>query len=547
MKYIKKFPVFWLLFALIFVVGVYLRFDRLTQIPPSLSHDESAIAYNAYSILKTGKDEYGTSYPLLFRSFDDYKLPGMVYATVPMVGLFGLSELAARLPSAIFGVLSLVVMYGISLELLKDRKRALIPMLVLALSPWHINFSRQLFESNGAVFWFMLGTYFMFRSIKKYSYILPAGLSFVAALYFYYSVRLVIPFVGLFYLIYFRKPILKQWKITLLTATICFLAFFPMGKEMLSPGGMERISIVSVVNDPNYHTLREDYVKKMGVTPTLIQKIVYNRRVALAQTILDNYAKNISPHNLFVTGTGTYGTLYPIEAIFIPLGLLSLTALTPFAAIFICIWLFTAFLPGAFSVNQPNTLRTLIAAPAFSLITGFGILYIYSSLKQKISAKTASLSAILMGLALLMVFPKFHYAYFVDNPTKNALSFGDGYKQMTGFVRTHETEYDRVVISGYYWRPYVFMLYWNAVDPAFYQQSGTREHFGKYIFTAATWDTNGIKLMDPKLDLMALTEGKKTLFILSKPEYKVHEKSFEKMSDISGVYTPSVFIAATLR
>lgn len=547
MKQIKKSPAVWLLFTVILTVGIYLRFDRLTQIPPSLSHDETAIAYNAYSILKTGKDEYGAGYPLLFRSFDDYKLPGMVYATVPMVALFGLSELSARLPSAIFGVLSVVLMYGIALEILKNRKQALIPMLVFAVSPWHINFSRQLFESNGAVFWFMLGTYFMLRSIKKYSFILPAGLSFVAALYFYYSVRLVIPFVGLFYLIYLRKVIIKEWKITLLTAVICLLAFFPMGREMLSPGGMERISIVSVVNDPNYHKLREEYVNKMGVTPTLIQKIVYNRRVALAQTIVDNYAKNISPHNLFVTGTGTYGTLYPIEAILIPLGLLSLVTLSPFAAVFICIWLFTAFLPGAFSVNQPNTLRTLIAAPIFSLITGLGILSLYGYVKQKISVKAATLSAILMGIAFVLVFPKFHYAYFVDNPTKNALSFGDGYKQMAGFVRAHETGYDRVVISGYYWRPYVFMLYWNAVDPAFYQLSGTREQFGKYVFTAATWDTNGIKLMDPKLDLTALTEGEKTLFILSKPEYAVHEKAFEKVGDISGRYTPGVFIAATLR
>lgn len=547
MKVIKKSWSVWVIFTVILSVGIYLRFDRLTQIPPSLSHDETAIAYNAYSILKTGKDEYDIPYPLLFRSFDDYKLPGMVYTTVPMVALFGLSELSARLPSAIFGVLSIVLMYGIALEILKNRKHALIPMLALAVSPWHVNFSRQLFESNGAVFWFMLGIYFMLRSIKKYLFILPAGLSFVAALYFYYSVRLVIPFVGLFYLIYFRKIILKQWKTTLLATAVCFLAFFPMGKEMLSPGGMERISIVSVVNDPNYHKLREEYVKKMGVTPTLIQKIIYNRRVALAQTIVDNYAKNISPHNLFVTGTGTYGTLYPIEALLVPLGLLSLTTLSPFTALLICIWLFTAFLPGAFSVNQPNTLRTLIAAPVFSLISGLGVLYLYGTVKKNFSVKSAALAMILLAAAFILVFPKFHYAYFVDNPTKNALSFGDGYKQMADYVRTHETGYDRVVISGYYWRPYVFMLYWNAVDPAFYQQSGTREQFGKYVFTAATWDTNGIKLMDPKLDLAALTAGKKTLFILSKPEYAVHEKSFEKVSDISGRYTKGVFIAATLR
>ena len=81
---------------IIICVGIFFRFYNITTVPPSLSHDETAIAYNAYSLLKTGKDEYGVTFPLLFRSFDDYKLPGMVYSTVPFVALFGKSELAAE-------------------------------------------------------------------------------------------------------------------------------------------------------------------------------------------------------------------------------------------------------------------------------------------------------------------------------------------------------------------------------------------------------------------------------------------------------------------
>jgi len=210
----------WLPLLVITLLGVYLRFDRLTTIPPSLSHDETAIAYNAYSILKTTSDEYGKPFPILFRSFDDYKLPGMVYATIPFVALFGKGALAARLPSAIFGVLSIILMYGLSIELLGDKRwihlgkkefdAALLPPLAFAVSPWHINFSRQLFESNGAVFWFMLGTHFLLRSRKDYKDILWAGLSYVVSLYFYYSVRLVIPFMLLLYVCNFWNTITKQ-------------------------------------------------------------------------------------------------------------------------------------------------------------------------------------------------------------------------------------------------------------------------------------------------------------------------------------------------
>lgn len=539
-------------FIIILLIGIYLRFDRLTTIPPSLSHDEVAIAYNAYSILKTGKDEYGAPFPLLFRSFDDYKLPGMVYSTVPFVALFGRSELAARLPSAIFGILAIVVMYGISIELLGTKRwlklhswnvdAALFPTLMLALQPWHINFSRQLFESNGAVFWFMLGTYFLLRSRRNYQDILWAGLAYVIALYFYYSVRLVIPFVVLFYLISQWKTVMKAWKTTLLTIVVCLLVFFPLGREMLSPGGWQRINTVSVVNDPNYLSKRDRFVKIMGTNPTMVNKIMYNRRIALVQTVIENYAKNIAPHNLFVTGTGTYGALYPFEIVLLSLGLLSLYSLSPFTVYFILVWAFTAFLPGAFSINQPNTLRTLIAAPVFAILSGFGVWYGFTLLRKWKIGMTGF--ALLILIAFFLAFPKFHYAYFVNNPTNNALAFADGTKQMVVYVKANEAKYDRIYISGYYWRPYIFMLYWGGLDPVNYQNGGNREHFYKYYFTAAPWDTNGIKLMDPSFDFKTLPHDGKALFILAYPEYQLHQKDFQKIAEVNGRHVPHVFITA---
>jgi len=515
----------------ILCIGASLRFYKLTTIPPSLSHDETAITYNAYSILKTGKDEYGKPFPLLFRSFDDYKLPGMVYSTVPFVALFGRSELAARLPSAIYGVLAIIVIYFLVFELSNSYLSSLISTLMLALQPWHINFSRQLFESNGAVFWFMLGTYFLLRSKKHYPVILWAGLCYVLSLYFYYSVRLVIPFIALFYLICQWKTIIKNWTFTLCTLAICFLTFFPMGREMLSLGGLERISIVSVVNDQNYIHRKEAYTNIIAAHPTIFNKIIYNRRVALFETVVENYWKNISPRNLFVAGTGTYGALYPFEIFLLPLGLYYL--LKTSSGYLILAWLIPAFFPGAFSLNQPNTLRTLIAAPVFAILSGL-------ALKNKFVI-------IFSCVAFLFAFPKFQYAYFVNNPIHNALAFGDGMKQMAQYIKTNEDKYDRMYISGYYWRPYIFMLYWGGINPTMYQNDGTRDHFGKYYFSSAGWDTNGLKFMDPKFDFNSLTHTPKTLFILAYPEYQLHQKYFNKISSVNGRNTPRVFVAASMK
>jgi 4-amino-4-deoxy-L-arabinose transferase-like glycosyltransferase len=85
----------------IICVAALLRFYHLSTVPPHLTPDEASLGYNAYSILKTGKDEYGQSLPIIFKSFGDYK-PGLyVYATVPFVAVFGLNEFAVRAASAI--------------------------------------------------------------------------------------------------------------------------------------------------------------------------------------------------------------------------------------------------------------------------------------------------------------------------------------------------------------------------------------------------------------------------------------------------------------
>src|SRR3989338_4459229 len=95
----------------IVALGFLLRIFKLGEVPVSLSWDEAAIGYNAYSIVQTGKDEYGTAWPLLFKSFNDYKLPGYVYSTALSIKLLGLSDFAVRLPSALFGTLTILAFY----------------------------------------------------------------------------------------------------------------------------------------------------------------------------------------------------------------------------------------------------------------------------------------------------------------------------------------------------------------------------------------------------------------------------------------------------
>ena len=113
-----------IIFAIVFLSFI-LRFYELDQIPSGFHSDEAAFGYNAYSLIQTGKDEYGQFLPLILKSFGDYKGAIYAYLTIPGVFLFGLTEFAVRLPTAIFGVFFVTLSYLLALQLTRNKKISL--------------------------------------------------------------------------------------------------------------------------------------------------------------------------------------------------------------------------------------------------------------------------------------------------------------------------------------------------------------------------------------------------------------------------------------
>ena len=68
----------------LFFFSLFLRAIWWSKFPPGFTADEATMGYDAYSLLKTGKDQFGTSWPLAFRSFGDYRPPLHIYASMPL-------------------------------------------------------------------------------------------------------------------------------------------------------------------------------------------------------------------------------------------------------------------------------------------------------------------------------------------------------------------------------------------------------------------------------------------------------------------------------
>src|SRR3989339_362190 len=114
-----KQPLFWLVLAL----GFLLRIAFLGSVPSGFTPDEASQGYAAYSLLQTGKDEWGIPWPITsFRAFADFRAPLQTYLMIPSIAIFGLNEFAVRFPSAIFGSLAILAVFLLANELFPGKR-----------------------------------------------------------------------------------------------------------------------------------------------------------------------------------------------------------------------------------------------------------------------------------------------------------------------------------------------------------------------------------------------------------------------------------------
>ena len=195
----------------IVALALFLRLFRLSDVPPGVNRDEASIGFTAYSLLQTGRDEYGRSWPISFQSFGDWKLPLYIYTTVPLIATLGMSELAVRLPSAVAGVLTVIVTYFLVKELFPSSKSFGIPevaALLLAISPWHLHLSRVESESNVAVLFTASGFLLLLKAFRKPILAIPAALLLALTYYTYHGNHITTTLlVAVFIALYNREPV----------------------------------------------------------------------------------------------------------------------------------------------------------------------------------------------------------------------------------------------------------------------------------------------------------------------------------------------------
>ena len=238
---------------LIILIASFLRLYQLDINPPSLNWDEVSHGYNAYSILKTGADEYGNKLPISIRSFGDYKAPLYEYLIVPSIYFFGLNEFSVRFPNVLFGALSVFIIFFLVCEILQAFSKknaeqvALLSAFFLAISPWHLQFSRYAHEGTLGLFFFILGLLLFFKGIKNFKILIFSSLSFILSIYSYHSFRLLVPLTFILMGIFFYKDLIKKWQIVFISIMVFAVFASPIYLGLLtSQESSSRLSMVTI-------------------------------------------------------------------------------------------------------------------------------------------------------------------------------------------------------------------------------------------------------------------------------------------------------------
>ncbi|MEX2028031.1 MAG: phospholipid carrier-dependent glycosyltransferase [Candidatus Curtissbacteria bacterium] len=480
----KKYVIF-----VVIIIAAALRLYKLADVPPSLYWDEASLGYNAYSILKTGHDEHGKFLPMTnFAAFGDYKPPGYIYATVPSIALFGVNEFAIRFPSALFGTLTVLLTYLLAKKLFGKEEIAVLAAFFLAISPWHLQFSRGAFEANLGLFLSTLGIYLFLKFQDNKLWILPSLLSFLAAMYTFTGQRLFVPFILIILFVQFRGLVLKNLKIVIPALILTAFLFLPLFK--FATGTLEgrlRFDEVTIFKDlaPADHST---YLRGKD-NFSWWSNIIHNRRLEYAHSYLIHYFDAFNPSFLFIKGdvnprlsVQEVGELYLIDLPLIAAGIYFLFAKKSKYAFLLISWLLISPLGPATARETPHALRMIHILPTFQLLAAFGFFSLYQYIKFK------RLFVVSVAIVLALNFIYYLDMYYIHWPLNYSGEWQYGYKQTVQKVNSLYPTVDNIIVTKKLGRPYIYFLLYSSYDPPKFWASGEviRDQF--YFLDVAAFD-----------------------------------------------------------
>lgn len=466
----------------VLLLSAILRFYKIDKNPVSLFGDEIDVGYQAYSILKTGRDYSGNFLPLHFRSLAEWRTPLYIYSSVPTVALFGISPLGVRVPAAVFGVLGVLIIYLLTKEIIGKQEMGLVAALMLAISPWHLQYSRAGFEVTEMLFLYMTGVYFLLRGLKDGKWLSWAAICLGLTSWVYSTAKLFLPLTILAILIIWKDNLRKIPKKSLIIAAIIFSVItVPFAINTVLGGGSQRIEGISIFADPTISgQIGFDRLNDVGMrggsdqSVNIFDRLFHNSYVSYVDTFTNNYLQAFSTDFLFIQGDALNPRqssgieFYKIEAIFLLIGLFFFltSSVDDKTKKFFMFWLIASPIPSTLTQGGgTHATRLILMLPILIIFISFGIYYSY----LKINKKFRNIFLILIATVFLVGFIYYQHDYWVHYPWQSERWWHAGFEKAIKSAVQKGSNYDRIIISSADEPSLKFFLGWSMYPPARFQ------------------------------------------------------------------------------
>ena len=463
-----------LILAAAMVAGVGLRVVRLDQSPPGFMQDEACNGYDAYCILKTGRDQHGNFLPLTMQAFNDYRMPLFDYSLLPFVAAFGLKPAGVRLCAAMWGVADMAAI-AILAGLLLGWPGAAIAALLAAFSPWHLHFSRFAIEGTAAsaTVDLAMASFFLWLTRHRDRWLLLSGLFFGLSLYSYSITKAFVPLMIGWLALFYWRDLMRSARTAAAAITLVILFALPQGVMLLRHTAemQARFNQVSVFNSDGSMLDRFNLFRS-------------------------GFASYFSPSFLFLSGDDNlmlhppgFGELLPEQALLIALGLLALLGVRRRKlALLLLGWIALAALPSAMLVPSPHSLHDFLAFAPWVLLSALGFVVLLK-FDFRYSLFKLATAAVLVA-ATIVSGAQFVRFYFRDYPVLARLEFRYGLDQVVRQIEKYGDDRQRVFLTELN-QGYIYVLFFRPYPPALFQRTPvTREEglfgivlgFDRYLF-----------------------------------------------------------------
>lgn len=484
------------LLALTLISSFFFSIFELNNAPPCVNADEAAFGYNAYSLLKTGADEYGNVLPVRLKSFGDYKMPLYSYLSVPFIAMVGLNETGVRMLNIVLAIIFPFVVYFLVKELFEKDEVAAISAFLISTSLGLGIVHRHAHEAYLAAFLITLSSFFFIRFLKYER--LKDGTIFILfiflALFAYQSSRLYALFFFLFALGYFiykyKKKFLKS-RVLFFSLFIVAIGLFAITDIIYKP---ERVQNLLLFNDKGFAMRTYEFVGEGG------SKFIYNKATMGVKQVVAQEMQFFSPQFLAIDGDKNHRFGYPgmspmtiLEYLFIFIGLYFIFKNKERWRFFLLFLLIVTPLTAALSWNEGSLTRSLFLHIPLLGISAYGFYSVLVSAAGKRVFVPVLLTLVLVQSVALFYSWDMYFNHYPKRETV-ALSWQCGYKEMASHVKAKYESKDIFYITKKHGEPYIFLLFYLNYPPEKYQKTahlsapdiygfGQVEKFDKFNFS----------------------------------------------------------------